>query len=591
MIEPSQLGRLHEPQSARTSAPAGIIAQFAAFVPGSTRRAAVMLVGFSLMLNLLQLALPIYSMQVYDRVLPSGSGATLLVLTVLVAALVMSGTLLDGLRSQILVRLANQLDRAWRQRLLGALFAPAQPSRAASNPIRDLEQLKTIVSGPSLVTLLDLPWAGLYVLACFFLHPWLGVLTLISLGLILVTGILGQRWAAAPARRAHESAGESQALLESSVTGREPLLAMGAAHRLLPRILTKGEAGAAYLSRSLDRSSWAAALMRGLRSLQQVAILLLAADLALHDALPVGAIVAASMLFARAALPFERLASSWQSLLTARMLINRMMQVVDGTPAPSARVALPALQGRIQVTGARITPPGSPRPILADINFEAPPGALVAVMGPSGAGKTALTRLLVGLLPPSGGEIRLDGAVVGDWSSSDLGSQLGYLSQDHEPVAGTVADIIARFGAIEGPQVVEAAMRVGAHELILRLPNGYQTRLSRDGAQPSRSERQLINLARAFYGNPALLVLDEPTAHLDDRGEKAVISSIIEARAAGSTVLVVSRHIALLQAADHLLLLEGGRQRFFKPRAELERHLGPRLATMEETKIALGGVP
>ena len=292
-----------------------------------------MLVGFSLVLNLLQLALPIYSMQVYDRVLPSGSGATLLVLTIIATALVVSSMLLDGLRSQILVRLANQLDSAWRQRLRLSSSRPPIPA-VQPRALSAIRQLKTIVSGPSLLTVLDLPWAGLYVIACFFLHPSLGILTIVSLALILVTGIFGQRWAAAASRQAHQCSGELQALLETSVAGRESVLAMGVAGRLLPRILAKGETGAAHLSRGLDRSSWAAAFMRGLRSLQQVAILLLAADLALQDALPIGAIVASSMLFARAAVPFERLAASWHSLRTARMLMNHMLQVVHAAPAP-----------------------------------------------------------------------------------------------------------------------------------------------------------------------------------------------------------------------------------------------------------------
>lgn len=523
---------------------------------------------------MLQLALPLYSMQVFDRVLASGSGATLVALSIIAATLVVSGTLLDGLRAQMLVRLANTLERHWQESLLRAAFRPDRPHPAGLGPFRDLETVKNCVAGPGMAALLDLPWSSFFVLAVFLLAPSLGWLNVLAMGLLLALAVLGEFLSARWSREGQAQMTEAQRLLETSLAARDAVLSMGFGESIRQRIAVLRDRAGSSQSRSLDRAAWSAAAARGLRNLLQLAIVAAAASLVLSEEIPAGVIVAASMLFARALAPIERITSAYRQLRAAREAFLRLATPEEGARTMRGRVlSLPRLTGKINVAG--LTGGRSPRAAvkLANISFGLAAGEIMAVVGPSGAGKSTLVQTLVGITTPTSGTVRLDDAAVADWDPEQLGRQVGYLPQESHPLDGTVAEVIARFGPIDDAKVVAAAQRVGAHEIFLRLPQGYQTVVSRLDQGMSAGERQRVALAQAFYDDPMLLVLDEPTTTLDSEGEKAVLRAILSARQRGATVVVVSRSKDLLNIADHLLMLEKGRMTFFKDRAQLDEHV------------------
>jgi len=545
-------------------------------VPRRVRHGIAFVVVFSLGSNLLQLALPLYSMQVYDRVLASGSAATLVALSLIVGVLVVSGALLDALRAQLLVRLANILELHWREPLVRAAFRADRSSDAAAS-LHDLETVKSCVAGPGGAALADLPWSSLFVLAIFALSVPLGLLTVVAALLLLAVAVAGEALSGRWSRESQSQTRDAQRCLDVSLAGQDAVLSMGAEGAVRRRVTLLRDRAAGSGSRALDRSAWCAAATRGLRSLLQMAILMTAASLVLAEQIPAGVIVASSMLFARALGPIERVAGTYRQLRAARDAFRLLLRSATAETDRGRALSLPPLAGRVEVKGLAGRRSPTAATALQGVSFTLRAGEAVVLLGASGSGKSTLGRLLVGATRPSGGTVRLDGAAVADWDPEQLGRQVGYVSQEPHLLEGTVAEVIARFGPVVDDEVVAAAQRVGAHELILRLPQGYRTIVGRAGYHPSVGERQYIALARAFYGDPKFLVLDEPMAHLDDSGEKKVLEAILAAKKRGATVVAVSRLFSLIHAADHLLMLESGRMKFFRPRAELEKHLGPRL--------------
>lgn len=535
---------------------------------------------FSLALNIIQISLPIYSMQVFDRVLASGSTATLIALTAIVGLLLSSGAVLDALRAQMCVRLGNILELHWRDSLLKVAFHAPQPRAPGQASLRDLESLKSCVMGPAMTALMDLPWSSLYLLAIFALAPVLGWLALGAAALLLtlaaVGGSLSVRWS----DDGHARAGDAQRVLEASLAGRDAVLSMGAEASVQRRIAGLRDRAAVSSSRSLDRSAWFGAAARGLRSLMQVIILMTAALLVLSEEIPAGIIVASSMLFTRALTPIERVIASHRTLWVAWAAFSRLLRLEPTLSTEGSRpLSLPSLTGQVDCIGVSGRRSAVAATALDNISFSLSAGQVLVLVGSSGSGKSTLARFLVGALRPTSGTIRLDGAAIGDWNAQELGRQIGFLSQEPQLLDGTVAEVIARFGAIDDSKVVAAAHRAGAHELILALPKGYQTVIGRSANALSAGERQRIALARAFYDEPALLVLDEPTANLDDKGEKHILQTINSAKDRGATTVIVTRLSSILHIADYYLMLEKGRMRFFSPRKDLSRFLKPRLAS------------
>jgi PrtD family type I secretion system ABC transporter len=536
---------------------------------------------FSLGLSLLQVALPLYSMQVFDRVLTSGSTATLLALTMIVGLLLACAALLDALRAQTFVRLANILEARWQKTLVNVAFRPSYPASGAS--LRDLEVVRACLAGPAMAAVVDLPWTSIFILAIFSLAPLLGWLTLGAAASLLVLAAIGEGLSRRWSRDSQARAGEAQRVLEVALAGRDVLLAMGAAAPICRRVLALRDEAAASGTRSLDRTAWSSAAARGLRSLVQMTILMTATLLVLSEELPPGVILASLMLLTRALSPIERIAASYRQLSAAWQALHRLLLLEAKTETDAAApISLPPLAGRVEVQSISGRRSPNAAVMLKNISFGLAPGQLLALVGPSGSGKSTLARLLVGALTPTCGTIRLDGATLTDWKPEEVGRQIGFLPQEAQLLDGTVAEIIARFGEVDDAKVVAAAQQVGAHDLILRLPQGYRTLIGRSYSGLSAGERQQIALARALYGEPSLLILDEPISHLDDIAEKKILNVIMAAKERGATMIVVSRLTSILHVADYVLRLDQGRLHFFKPRDQLDSYLSLRLAASHE---------
>lgn len=537
----------------------------------------VLFVNFlSLALNVLHLALPIYSMQVFNRVLTSGNLATLVLLTLLIIFLIACSIVIDGARSIILSRTSSMLDTALHQQAISVLLK-GDPS--GHDNLRFAERLRALQAGPLLTTLFDTPWSVIFVLVIYLLHPWLGHFTVISIAVLTSIGMLGPALSGRNRLDAATASREISQELSNALSQRDAVDAMGLRERtqaairgLHGRFVTSG-------GKACEQQSWNDAAARGLRSICQVGLLSLAALLVVTDEIPTGTIVAASMLFARALSPIERLGSGAHSIVEIARMWRQISARSRQGGAAHKQLALPRIKGTVTVERAYVTAAGRSRPILGPLSFEVRAGEVLAVVGPQGAGKSTLARMLAGALAPSSGTVRIDGSEVPHFDHEDLGSQVGFLPEDVQLGSGTVATIISRGQDPDPDEVVRAAMLAGAHKVIQRLPNGYETLVQPGHLHLSAGERQQIGLARAFYGRPALVVLDEPTTHLDDNAETDTVRAIKELKKEGSTVVVVSRFAGLLHITDRVMLLNEGVVKLLANQDRLASMLGPKLAT------------
>jgi ATP-binding cassette subfamily C exporter for protease/lipase len=553
-------------------------------VPSKCREPLLIAGLFSGFLNLLGLTLPLFTMQVYDRVLPSSSVPTLLVLTGLAVALVVALAALEMVRAWVMIRAANRIDAGWRDHLLDLTARGS----AGIGAMRDLDTVRGFVGSPLAAALLDAPWSIVFLLVITLLHPLLGMLAAIGAVLLLALAVAGNRATTGLLTAAQREAAEVAALLDGCVASREAMVGGGPGRRLLDHIAVRRARGLSRRSTALDRAAAFAAVGHGIRFGLQIALLAVAAFLALEGRVAAGAIVAASMLMARALAPIERVAAGWGSCAEALKAHRRLAAALTVRPGSLARTSLPRPRGALEVTKLVAWPLGRAMPTLQDVTFALRPGEMLCVLGPCGAGKSSLAGLLAGTAAPHAGTVRLDGAELRAWNEEELVRHLGYLPQELAFVDGTIAESIARFGRVEDALVIAAAQVAGAHEAVLRLPEAYETRLGLSRPVLSRGELQRIGLARTLYGRPALVVLDEPTFHLDEQGEKTLVAAVRALKSRGTTVVVVSRCIALLHLADHLLMLNQGRLHLFRPRSEVEAMLAPRLAAARASQPRVG---
>jgi ATP-binding cassette subfamily C protein len=540
------------------------------------RRARPPLVGiaiFSAVVNLLMLTGPLFMLQVYDRVLASRSSATLLVLFALVVFLYVLMGLLDHYRGRALARIGAGLQSDLDAPVLEAVLARADHPEARGKPdraLQDLAQIRTTLASPGVGALFDLPWTPLFVAVMFLFHPWLGWFALTAALIVLVLALLNQARTrglqAEAARLGAEAEGQGEVLRRQIETVR----ALGLTAPLSRRWRGARDAALAQGLVASDRGGGFTSGTKALRLLLQSAVLGLGALLVLRGELTPGAMIAGSILLGRALAPVEQTVAHLPQIQQARAGWRALSKLLATHRSQGAEFALPRPEPRLVVRGLTVIPPGQTEPVLRDISFEAGPGDAIAVIGPSASGKSSLARALAGLWPPTRGEIRLGGAEIGHYGPEALGRHLGYLAQDVALFEGTVAENIARFdeSAAEA-RVIEAAQQAGAHDLILALPDGYATRLTEGAARLSGGQRQRIGLARAFHGDPVLLVLDEPNAALDDQGVQALNRAIAGARAAGKLVVIMSHRPSALTECSHVLVLAEGRLRAFGPRDEI----------------------
>ena len=531
--------------------------------------------AFSVGTNLIMLAAPLFSMQIYDRVLPTRSGATLLVLTGLILGLSLANALLDAVRGRLMVQLATAVASSFERRTLPLSLVPA--AAGGSDPRSDVDSVRRLLAGPVMLGVFDAPWSLLFLAVIWTLHPFLGVLACCGAVVILiVSGVLGAR-AHRVARAARRLQRRESEQIQELRADSGAALAMGGALAIERRLLSS------QADRCLQelRAGYAAVNVRSfgrnLRSAMQLGALAVAAWLAIGQEVPPGAIIAVSLLLTRTLSPIERVAGSWPQLAEGRAALRRLSRLEQSADAGS-RTTLPAVRGRLSISGLAFRHQSRDRFLFKGLGLTMEPGEALAVVGATAAGKSSFCRMLAGLETPSTGEIRVDGASLAAWSREQWGASIGFVPQEFVLLGGTVAENIARYGRVDSEAVIGAAQLVGAHEQILQLPDAYETRLGSGGVRLSRGEQQLIGLARAFYGRPSFIILDEPAYHLDDAGERALVHALHRLKGDGATIVLASRVAGLLHVADHLLMLRRGQPPAFKAHAGVANLLRPRVA-------------
>src|SRR5436190_16441293 len=516
-------------------------------------------------------------LQVYDRVVPSSSATTLVMLTLglLMAYLALAG--LDAMRARVLTRASVKLDRKIAAAVVTAsIDRPMASGGARSQYLRDFDSFRQFVSGAGIHALFDLPWAPIYIAVIFMLHWSLGAFAL-ACGLLLVLMALANEWLVGkPLSGANAAAARNYSFTEMSLRNTEAIRAMGMTPGLLKRW---GEDRDQMLGRQVVASDRAAAIqsmIKFLRLSMQSVILGVAAFLVIEHMVTAGTMFAGSLLLGRALQPIEQIVGTWRGIVSARGSLDRLHELFGAIATRGPSIALPKPTGRISVEGLSYVAPGSPRPLLRNVSFEVEAGEILGVIGPSGAGKSTLARHLVGVLAPTAGMVRLDGADVTAWSRNGLGQHVGYLPQDIELFSDTIANNISRFQAGNDAAILEAARLADVHQLILRLANGYETAVGEGGATLSGGIRQRIGLARAVYASPSLVVLDEPSSNLDADGDVALGDCLIQLKKKGVTVVLISHRPASIVTADKLLLLKDGAVELFGPRLDILAKLTPR---------------
>jgi PrtD family type I secretion system ABC transporter len=526
--------------------------------------------AFSLAINLLYLAGPLYMLQVYDRVVPSGSEATLLMLTVilLLAYLVLAG--LDMVRAAVLTRLSIRIDRQMAPRVMQAIIAgPVPGGEARGQMLREFDTFRQFASGGGIHAIFDLPWAPIYVATIFLLHWALGVFAVVCCLALLALALLNEVLVRKPLAEANAAAARSYGFTEAAVRNGEIVRAMGMTAGLLQRwardraVMLGRQAGAS------DRGAAVQAVIRFLRLGMQSTVLGIGAWLVIEHEASSGAMFAASLLLGRALQPIEQVVGGWRNQVAARRAMRRLDDLFLTRPVADKPLALPRPAGRLEVENLTSVVPGQSTPLLRGVSFALEPGEVLGVIGPSGAGKSTLARHLVGVVAANAGSVRLDGADVVAWARGTLGRHVGYLPQDIELLADTVGANIGRFEADNDEAILRAGQRARVHELVLRLRNGYETPVGEGGVALSGGTRQRIGLARAVYGGPSLVVLDEPSSNLDAGGDSALADCIRDLKKDGTTTVVISHRLGTLDVVDKLLVLRDGQVALFGPRAEV----------------------
>lgn len=533
------------------------------------RRGLLVVAALSLFLNLLALASPLYMFQVFDRVLASGRVETLVALTAIAAFALLCLGALEVIRSRVLGRISTWLDRALARAVLNASVGETLAGRPiGGQAMSDLAQLRGFINGQGIVPIFDAPWTPIFVAVIWLLHPWLGMLALLSAALLFALALANELLTRAPLAGASQAWLTAQRRYETALRNAEVVQAMGMLPALLARWQGDHERGLDGQAQASDRTGWIHGTSKFVRLFVQVAILGLGAYLVLQGDLTSGGMIASSIVLGRALAPVEQAIGAWKSFVAARAGHDRLRRLLQRHPDEPAAIELPAPEGRISVDQLSFRAPDG-RPILRGVSFELAAGEVLAVVGPSASGKSTLCRLLTGVWPPDGGHVRLDGAEVHRWGRVDFGRHVGYLPQDVELFAGSVRDNIARMTDAPDDAVIAAAQLAGVHDMILHLAKGYATEVGPQGAILSGGQRQCIGLARAMFGTPRVVVLDEPSASLDQVGESAVLDAIGRLKARGSTVILVVHRPRLLTHVDKVLVLSEGAGVVFGPRDQV----------------------
>jgi PrtD family type I secretion system ABC transporter len=542
---------------------------------------------FCLILNVLVLIQPIYMLQIYDRVLGSANTYTLYFLTIIaVAALALMGVI-EIVRQNYANRMAARLEPALGSYALIAASHSANAALGDIQPLRDLATVRTFMSSRLLFAIYDLPFAPLFLVVLYFIHPGICLLTIVGVIVLSLVAWLNQSTTTASSKAFSEKSIAAAITAQAFVRSAETIRAMGMGMNSLER----WGASQADSLKALDSvngiNAFYGALSRALRILLQIATLGLGAYYVLQNEMTGGMIFASSLIAGRALQPLDQLIGGWRQIVDAQTAWKRLKTSIGAVADRSRQVTeLPAPKGDIQVENLVYNAPNAQRnsePLLKRLNFRVPAGSIVAIVGPSGAGKSTLARLLVGAIEPTMGNVRLDGADIKQWDRQKLGRYMGYLAQDADMLPGTIAENVSRFSpGVNDEEIVKAAKMANVHELILALPGGYNTVLGPSGLTLSGGQRQRIGLARAFFGNPRIIVLDEPNANLDADGDAALDRSMIEAKKAGATVIIVTQRKAVADRVDQIMIIRDGAIEDYGPKAAVAENQNRKMQEMQK---------
>lgn len=527
--------------------------------------------GFSFLINLLMLTPTIYMLQMYDRVLISRNALTLTMITLIAVALFLLIAGLEWVRSRILVRIGVRFDNALNTQVFNAAFqANLRTSGAnAGQALADLTNVRQFITGNGLFAFFDAPWFPIYLIAIFLLHPTLGWFALVGATLSMLLTLINEWATQGPLSQANQAAIISGHYATNNLRNAEVIEALGMLDNLRGRWYERYRDLLAMQSIASDRAGTIGALSKFIRMTQQSLILGLGAWLVIQGEMTAGGMIAGSILMGRALAPVDLLLSTWKHLVSSRGAFDRLEKMLMLFPAAQKTMILPPPKGNLAVESLLATAPGASAHILKNISFSLARGEALAIVGPSASGKSTLARLLVGIWPALSGKVRLDGADVFTWNKRELGPHIGYLPQDVELFEGSIAENIARFGDIDHRKIIDAAQLTGVHDMILHFPQGYDTPISISGGFLSGGQRQRIALARAVYGHPSLIVLDEPNASLDDAGEAALVRTVDAMKKAGCTVVLITHRSSTMSSVDKILFLRDGQISAFGHRDEV----------------------
>lgn len=542
----------------------------------SCRSSFITVAFFSMFINLLMLVPAFYMLQVYDRVVTSGSVPTLIMLTLVMVMFLVTMGALEWVRSRIMVRVSTRLDTILGNRLFNASFKQALysgGSNTSAQPLSDLTGLRQFLTGNGLFAFFDAPWVPIYIGIMYLFHPIFGAMAVVSVIILGILAFANERLTGGMLAEANKENMTANQFTSKNLRNAEVVESMGMLGSIRDRWVDKNRKVLALQGIASDRAGILTSLSKTIRMIVQSLVLGAGAYLAIQHEISPGLMIAGSILLGRALAPIDQIIGVWKQFVNARSQYSRLNDLLINVADDKDRMSLPAPKGELSVEQVLIAPPGSQTPVVRGVNFSVPAGAMVGIIGPSAAGKSTLARAILGIWPSLGGKVRLDGADIFNWKREELGPHIGYLPQDIELFEGTISENIARFGEIDPELVVEAAKLAGVHEMVLRLPEGYDTLIGVSGGALSGGQRQRIGLARAVYGSPKLIVLDEPNSNLDDQGEAALASSLIQLKNKGTTVFLITHRASVLSQVDSLLVMKGGSQSMFGPRDQVLQEL------------------
>ncbi|MGI6246010.1 MAG: type I secretion system permease/ATPase [Pseudochelatococcus sp.] len=546
----------------------------------AARPAILTAVFFSLFINVLALVGPLYMMQVYDRVLSSRNVTTLLLLTLIVALLYMTASVLETVRTRLLVRAGLAFDAEVQTEAFDAVQRATvqQPSQGHTQVLRDVDTVREFFTGAGIIAGCDLPWVPVYVIVAFLMHPWYGVFAIVTCIISAILAIANDRATRPVLDKATKASIAASGKAAATFRNAEVLQAMGMVSRLRHRWEESRHAALGWQAQASDRAGYLMSASRFNRMFSQSLILGIGAYLAINREISPGMMIAASIIVGRCTQPIELAIGNWKGFVGMRGALKRVRMLLTAVPAGPARMRLPDAKGQLVVENLVVRAPGRDLPVLKGVSFGVREGTVLGIIGPSAAGKSSLARAIVGVWPAIAGAVRLDGSDLKHWDPEQLGQSLGYLPQDVELFGGTIAENIARFDSPDEEKVVRAAQMAGVHEMIQHLPQGYNTQIGDGGHALSGGQRQRVGLARAIYGLPALIVLDEPNANLDAAGEQALMNTIRALKQARRTVVLVTHKTNILTLCDAILMVSDGAVQAFGERDEvLARVMGPRV--------------